>query len=264
MKDFPSQRKGKKALGQNKILGVRIGGFTLIETLIIVAILAILIIIFLFFYQRHLMRSRDATRKSDLDRIRVAFEEYYNDHRCYPSVFYLNDCGGTALSPYLKEIPCDPLTRQPYLYQSYNGDYCQGYRLLARLEIDTDNDIYAVGCDPVEGCAGEDGHGYNWGISMGDGMSSNIWQTGGFGLEGEEEVAFFCLPVYGGGYTCDDITLRERSEYFLDGEEDASCDGFISLESCNEKCVSEGELDPGVACICKRIEGEENEYSGCQ
>lgn len=264
MKDFLVQRKGKKTLRKSKILGVRIGGFTLIETLIIVAILAILIIIFLFFYQRHLMRSRDATRKSDLDRIRTAFEEYYNDHRCYPSVFYLNDCGSTALSPYLKEIPCDPLTRQPYLYQSYNGDYCQGYRLLAKLEIDTDNDIFAVGCDPVEGCAGEDGHGYNWGIAMGSGVSSDDWQTGGIGKDGEEEVAYFCIPAVGGGYTCDDMTLRQRRDYFLDGDEDASCSGFIDEESCNEGCISDGELGPGVACVCKHIEDGEHEFEGCR
>ncbi len=48
-------------------------GFTLIEVLIVVAILAILILMSIFYYQRHLMRSRDARRKSDLDKIRIAF-----------------------------------------------------------------------------------------------------------------------------------------------------------------------------------------------
>lgn len=258
MQDFRLMRKGKNFKKNQEIIRLNQTGFTLIEVLIMVVILALLIITLLFFFQRHLMRSRDATRKTDIDKIRIAFEEYYNDKRCYPSPHYLMNCGSTLLTPYLKEIPCDPLTKQPYFYQSYDGDYCQGYRLLTQLEIDTDSDIATVGCDPVAGCGGEDGEDYNWGMSTGD-LTTGIWETGGSGESGEEERANYCTPIYGGGYECQELSYSDRWEYFEIREGD-SCTSYINESECNVSCVVNGGMEPGVACVC--LPG--SDYLGCQ
>ncbi len=228
--------------------------FTLMEVLVVVTILALFIITFFFFFQRHLMRARDAQRKSDLYRMRDAFEEYYNDQRCYPNG--LHTCGGPPANQklyyYLKEIPCDPLTGETYLYQSLNGDFCQGYRLLAKLEIETDKDVTAIGCDPVDGCGGEEGQDYNWGVAAGGSVSTAFWQT----VELAEDEAWYCLPISGGGenYKCGVINDDDRQQYFEEG----GCQEFNDLDVCEEACLSE-ELDANTACIC-----DGSEYYGCK
>ena len=149
-------------------------GFTLIEVLIVVAILSILILMSVFYYQRHLMRSRDVQRKSDLSKIKLAFEKYYSDERCYPDSELMNNCGSDDLSSYLKEIPCDPLTNEPYPYFSLDGDLCDGYRLLTALEIEDDLDITEIGCDPQTGCGWTDAD-YNYGVAVGDSVAGDNW-----------------------------------------------------------------------------------------
>ncbi|KUK79319.1 MAG: Type II secretion system protein G [Microgenomates bacterium 39_7] len=183
MKDFEQLRKGGNiTLFSNHSLksdnsrkkSILSKGFSLIEVLVVVAILAILMIIFLFFMQRHLMRSRDVQRKADLDKIRFAFEEYYNDYRCYPSPGVMLECGSSVFQPYLKEIPCDPLSKKPYVVQFIGGDNCAGYRVLASLEIKDDADILSVGCHPETGCGWTD-PSYNYGTSTGAAVGDSVW-----------------------------------------------------------------------------------------
>lgn len=138
-------------------------GLTMIELLVVVAILGVLMIVLIFSFLRQLEKSRDATRKSDLEKIKVSFEEYYNDNGCYPDEDILDICYGDQLQPYLGVIPCDPVTEQPYEYVPLAGDQCGGYRLLADLENDTDPVIASLGCDPDCGFT----PGYNYGVSVG-------------------------------------------------------------------------------------------------
>ncbi len=165
-------------------------GFTLIEVLIVVAILSILILMSIFYYQRHLMRSRDAQRKSDLDKIRIAFEEYYNDHYCYPDPMLTINCGSDDLAPYLQEVLCDPYTNDPYPYFSLDEDYCNGYRLLADLEIDDDLDITGIGCDPQAGCGWSVDTNYNYGVAVGDAIGGSNWSLRG----STEDQLNYCKP----------------------------------------------------------------------
>lgn len=152
-------------------------GWTLTELLIAVAIIAIIAVLFLLTNWRlQILRGYDARRKADLANIRTAFEEYYNDHDCYPVASILNNCGGTDLAPYLAKIPCDPATRQPYLYVPVDeNDLCRGYRVLTRLSDLNDPGIVAVGCDPVAGCGFATG--YNWGVSSGVPVASGSVAT---------------------------------------------------------------------------------------
>ncbi len=220
-------------------------GFSLIEILVVIAILAIVMLVALFAYQRHLMRSRDMQRKTDLDSLRTAFEEYYNDHRCYPPMECVVLCGSNCLSPYLKSIPCDPLTHESYLYQSALGDYCDGYRLLAKLEITDDQDILGVGCNPEAkvGCD-EDYPGYNWGVAVGMQLGDDGWQTG------EETPANwnYCLPYPGGSspyHKCQSVEGLQLQDTF-------QCyQGFETGDECMAACDHVESPAPGVVCDCR-------------
>jgi prepilin-type N-terminal cleavage/methylation domain-containing protein len=111
-------------------------GYTLIELLITVSIIAILIIGALFTLNRQRDRADDARVKAELDRLKIAFEEYHNDHGCYPPAEWfdsVDDCGSNQLSPYLGAIPCDRNTGLPYVLET-DETSCTWYKLYARLD----------------------------------------------------------------------------------------------------------------------------------
>lgn len=132
-------------------------GFTLIELMVVIAILAILIITGMTSWRNHINKARDAQRKADLQRISIAFEDYYNDHNCYPPEDILNNCGGAELTPYLFKIPCDPITKQPYHYEpDTDHPACfRNFRILTLL-----NNL----SDPVAADLGY-GPNYNYGVA---------------------------------------------------------------------------------------------------
>ena len=142
-------------------------GFTLIEMVIVVAILALLLIITMMSWKNQLNKARDAQRKDDLQRISIAFEEYFSDFGCYPPENILDNCGGGELKPYLDKIPCDPVTDKPYEYVP-DGDKpaCpRNFRLLARLGNETDPAIASLGCAGELGCGWDGDPVYNYGVS---------------------------------------------------------------------------------------------------
>lgn len=139
-------------------------GFTLTELLIVVAIIILIALILFINLRTQIDKAHDATRKTDLTKIQRAFEEYYNDNGCYPDPGVLDNCGGTGFAPYLRTIPCDPVTKDPYVYAP--GDpVCSGYRACAKLQNTADPDIARIGCDPIEGCGWMTG--YNFCVSSG-------------------------------------------------------------------------------------------------
>ncbi|MFA6814522.1 MAG: hypothetical protein WCR60_03190, partial [Patescibacteria group bacterium] len=147
-------------------------GISVIEVLMMVAILLLLMVALYRTIGRDVDKARDADRKNDLKEIKIAFENYYNDKGCYPPPGSLDDCGDTSLAPYLAQIPCDKLG-QPYLYlpvANASGSSCGGYRVLTKLTILNDPMIEQVGC--LGGCgeipAGvKDPERYNYGIAEG-------------------------------------------------------------------------------------------------
>ena len=107
-------------------------GFTLIEILVAVTIVAVLSIIGVVSYSSINKRSRDAKRKSDLEQVRSALEMYRADNGSYPSVNASNLQTAdnlTALVPdYVPQLPSDPKysSSNPsagpfYYYQPTNG-----------------------------------------------------------------------------------------------------------------------------------------------
>lgn len=123
-------------------------GFTLIEILIVVAILAILTLTAIYSITQNLAKSRDARRKADLDRLKIAMEDYYGDKNEYPPDGSLSGCDSETLKPYLSSVPCDPKTKQPYCYiYDATAPVGQTYKIFASFENTSDPAIEDLGCD---------------------------------------------------------------------------------------------------------------------
>lgn len=141
-------------------------GFTLAEILIVVSLIMILAMMVLVNVNNQINKGYDARRKSDLNNIHKAFDEYFNDHECFPPLTILDHCGSADFTPYMSQVPCDPQNQTRYIYRQMDPtDLCAGFRVLASLRVLADPDIPAVGCSPTDGCGF--GVAYNWGVSEG-------------------------------------------------------------------------------------------------
>ena len=151
-------------------------GFTLVELVIVIAILAILLIIAMMSWRNQIDKARDAQKKADLQRLSIAFEEYFSDWNCYPGADILDNCGGDELDDYLDKIPCDPVTKRPYCYvtDSANQTCFKNFRIMTPLKFGGDPVIANLGCysaDPYCGWEPECADlpslisGFNYGVS---------------------------------------------------------------------------------------------------
>jgi general secretion pathway protein G len=83
-------------------------GFTLIELMVVVAIIGILAVIALPAMRTAPLKAREAVLKADLYQIRSCIDQYLGDKGQYPeSLQGLVDAG------YLRFVPYDPITRSP-------------------------------------------------------------------------------------------------------------------------------------------------------
>src|SRR3989339_1274936 len=105
--------------------------FTLIEVLIVVSIIGILAVVLMFSVTHQRDKASNARIKSDISRLKIAFEDYYNDHNCYPSASITSTCGSNALSPYLNAIPCQS-SQQPYVVET-DATGCVWFKLYGEL-----------------------------------------------------------------------------------------------------------------------------------
>lgn len=144
-------------------------GFTLVELMIAVAILAVVSAVGFTSFSQSQVRGRDARRKSDLRSIAVALELYYQKNKNYPcsssyaisnSANWITDeCSTATPKPtlatnYISEVPTDPLKspddnnfNPDYAYGYFAPTWCQPqgqlYILIAHLENSKDPDTYA-------------------------------------------------------------------------------------------------------------------------
>ncbi len=100
---FP-QCAGAKARASSRLTE---RGFTILELMIVVAIMMILIGIAAGMYQRSVHRAKEATLRSDLTVMRQAIDHYTLDKEAAPQS--LEDLVNPQ-SQYLREIPTDPIT----------------------------------------------------------------------------------------------------------------------------------------------------------
>jgi prepilin-type N-terminal cleavage/methylation domain-containing protein len=121
-------------------------GFTLVELLIVMTILVIFAVILIGIIKPNVLvgRANDSKRKTDLNKIRTAFEEFFNDKGRYPTTAEINiwnqlsNCDKTIpdLKNYLNVWPCDPDKK---IYRIVVG--ANWFKVATNLEYKQDKDI---------------------------------------------------------------------------------------------------------------------------
>jgi len=81
-------------------------GFTLVELLTVMAIIATLLTIAVPRYFRSLQRSREAVLKQDLTALRESIDKFYGDTGKYPPTLAM-----LVEKHYLRTIPVDPIAK---------------------------------------------------------------------------------------------------------------------------------------------------------
>lgn len=103
----------------------------------------------------------DAHRKKDLEDLKIAFENYYSDYACYPTQEQIENCNSDDLKPYLKEIPCDPITTAPYELVA-EPDICpQNFITYTLLKRQQDPSADAYNCYSTNSPNATDDPGYD-------------------------------------------------------------------------------------------------------
>ncbi len=146
-------------------------GFSFVELLVVIFIIAVLSAVVLVSLGRARIKSRDNRRKSDLAVIQQALEMYYADEHKFPncrpgesteewcSVDQLKEsiCGSKEcdITDYLSPIPEDPKLPPPYYYGV--SDDKMHYILFSNLENTSDTADYNK---PIQGYWQEQGISY--------------------------------------------------------------------------------------------------------
>jgi len=81
-------------------------GFTLLELLVVMAIIATLLTIAVPRYVRSLQRSREAVLMQDLTSLRESIDKFYGDTGKYPATL-----AALVEKRYLRSIPVDPIAK---------------------------------------------------------------------------------------------------------------------------------------------------------
>lgn len=130
-------------------------GFTLMELLVVMAIIGILAALVVGNFRNTQIKARDAQRKSDLKQIAAAMELYFNDYSEYPA----DVSGSIAACPsttqtvcawglgnftdgqtvYMRTLADDPSRSWDYYYEASTDQ--QKFRIFTRLENENDQDI---------------------------------------------------------------------------------------------------------------------------
>jgi general secretion pathway protein G len=100
-----------------KLRDRRQGGFTLIEMIIVISMIAILISIAVPIYNIHLRHAREAVLKEDLYSMRNAIDQYTQDKAKAPQ-----DLSDLVSAGYLHALPKDPMTGSSETWQAVQED----------------------------------------------------------------------------------------------------------------------------------------------
>lgn len=128
-------------------------GFTLVELLTVISIVAILTALLTVSFVNVSQRSRDGARKSNIKQIQAALETYKFDNDGYPagSGTLTASCGVAFANngiTYMSKVPCDPksTTATPiqYFYYSCGAAPCSTYILASCMENAGDKDATAT------------------------------------------------------------------------------------------------------------------------
>jgi len=122
-------------------------GYTLIEILIVVAIIAILSVAGVFMIGGKIKSARDEKRKSDIHDIQMGLEQYYLNEEEYPATGSLNwggsmkDTSGNVLVSHIGE---DPINEGAYQYSYQATASADNYDICAQLELESLGDLWCL------------------------------------------------------------------------------------------------------------------------
>ncbi len=87
-------------------------GFTLVELMVVMAIIALLLALAMPRYFNHLENSRETILKQDLAVMRDAVDKFHGDRGRYP-----DSLEELVSARYLRTLPIDPITERPDTWQ---------------------------------------------------------------------------------------------------------------------------------------------------
>lgn len=129
-------------------------GFTLIEIIVVIAIISVLAAIVAGNVRPILAKARDARRIEDMAIIRKALDMYFTDNGYYPPSSCGWDCNGynystnstwqtleNYLSPYISHLPVDPINNASGPWN--NGYYSYAYGNVGRNTYPAQYDLTA-------------------------------------------------------------------------------------------------------------------------
>ncbi|HET7098812.1 MAG TPA: hypothetical protein VFI61_01100 [Patescibacteria group bacterium] len=160
--------------------GNQVKGMTLIELIIVVTIIIVLALIIIAYFRNQLFKGNDARRKGDINRIKIAIEEYEKDHDCYPPPQLLTCDPGNGLTPYISKVPCDPKTRASYYYDYENSACPSWFRVYADLEATADTS--QASCGPNSA--------FNFYVSSANAPACNLADSSFYGCRNN-----ICVPI---------------------------------------------------------------------
>ncbi|MCW5620294.1 MAG: prepilin-type N-terminal cleavage/methylation domain-containing protein [Burkholderiales bacterium] len=119
-------------------------GFTLIELIVVFALLALLVSLAVPRYFAHIERAKEATLRQDLQVMRDAIDKFHGDKGRYPQ-----SLDELVSERYLRSVPVDPITESTTTWQFVSPP----------LDADVKGDLYDVRSG-AQGMA-KDGHAYS-------------------------------------------------------------------------------------------------------
>jgi general secretion pathway protein G len=100
-------------LGRLRLASRQQSGFTLIELLVVIALISILASMAVVQYRNSVLRTQEATLRTNLFRMRDAIDQYYADKNKYPS-----SLDSLVSEGYLRRLPEDPITKSTDTWQT--------------------------------------------------------------------------------------------------------------------------------------------------
>lgn len=132
-------------------------GYTIVELLVVMAIIAVIVGISVSGLLLQQQKARDARRRADLETIRAALEEQRRTDTFYDKAFLEGNISGKDFDgDGIADAPEDPRPDHGlfYLVQfgACSGDECSQYELGAHLEVNPPNNCVVISgelCGPV-------------------------------------------------------------------------------------------------------------------
>jgi general secretion pathway protein G len=88
-------------------------GFTLVELLVVLSLIALLAAMAMVQYKNSIQRSEESVLKTNLFRMRDAIDQYYADKNKYPA-----SLDALVSDGYMRQIPEDPITKSRDTWQT--------------------------------------------------------------------------------------------------------------------------------------------------